>query len=300
MVRSLNRNNRRPGGLQSLGALLTAVHGAIIDDAKYTFGRAIGLLVHDLADQAIKVLDPVPVCATTEDFGAPDVPDGEVGPSSLAFILVLDATWKSRGGRKRRAFPTSCLNTRLFVSAKYKILRTQGLSLPNTLLEVEDRSRLFQKQWMARENPASITPRSNGVLAEPAPDGGSADLRYQPLSENFLPDVGNREAREGQTLAMRQLTSESFYLHDETRGKAGLTEALTIWRGVPSREAITSLERPLGDKQDDFGANDITIRLRILARDRLQVLTFVLRRDNAERAWSWHQRQPSSCQLYQI
>jgi hypothetical protein len=93
--------------------------------------------------------------------------------------------------------------------------------LPNSLVEIEDRSRLFQKQWIARENPASITPSSNGVLAEPAPDGGSADLRYQPLSENFLPDVGNREAREGQVLAMRQLTSESFYLHDETGGKSG-------------------------------------------------------------------------------
>ena len=125
-------------------------------------------------------------------------------------------------------FPTSCLNTRLFVSAKYKILRTQGLSLPNTLVEIEDRSRPFQKQWIAGENPASITPRSNGVLAEPAPDGGSADLRYQPLSENFLPDVGNREAREGQALAMRQLTSESFYLHDETGGKSGPDARLEV------------------------------------------------------------------------
>jgi len=216
MVRSVNRNN-----LQSLDALLAAVHRAIIDDPKHTFGRAIGLLVHDLTDQTIKVLDAVPGCATTEDFGAPDVPGGEVDPSSLALIFVLDASWKGRGGRKRSVFPTSRLNTRLFVSAKYKILRTQGLSLPNTLVEIEDRSRLFQKQWIARENPASITPRSNGVLAEPAPDGGSADLRYQPLSENFLPDVGNREAREGQALAMRQLTSESFYLHDETGGKSG-------------------------------------------------------------------------------
>jgi hypothetical protein len=55
-----------------LDALLAAVHGAIIDDPKHKFGRAIGLLVHDLADQTIKVLDPVLVCATTEDFGAPD------------------------------------------------------------------------------------------------------------------------------------------------------------------------------------------------------------------------------------
>ena len=52
MVRSVNRNNRRPAGLQSLDALLAAVHGAIIDDAKHTFGRALGLLVHDLTDMA--------------------------------------------------------------------------------------------------------------------------------------------------------------------------------------------------------------------------------------------------------
>ena len=72
------------------------------------------------------------------------------------------------------------------------------------------------------------------------------------------------EKRErGRPLRLRQLTSESFYLDDETRGKAGLTPAassssrpgkrarqkrlrhlLTIWRGVSSREAIPSLGRP--------------------------------------------------------
>ena len=121
--------------------------------------QSLDALLSAVPIQTIKVLDPIPVCATTEDFGAPDVPGGEADPSSLALILVLDASWKGRGGRKRSVFPTSCLNTRLFVSAKYKILRTQGLSLPNTLVEIEDRSRLFQKQWIARENPASITPR---------------------------------------------------------------------------------------------------------------------------------------------
>src|SRR5260370_21241916 len=137
MVRSVNRNNRRPAGLQSLDALRAAVHGAIIDDPKHTFGRAIGLLVHDLTDQTIKVLDPVPVCATTENFGAPDIPGGEVDPSSLALILVLDASWKGRGGRKRRVFPTSRLNTRLFVRPNDKILRRQGLSWPKHPVRME-------------------------------------------------------------------------------------------------------------------------------------------------------------------
>ena len=125
---------------------------AIIDDPKHTFGRAIGLLVHDLSDQTIKGWDPVPARAATEDFGASDVPGGEVNPSSLALVLVLDARWKGRGGRKRMVLATSRLNARLFVGGKYKILGAKRLSLPNTLVEIEDGSRLFQKQWIAWKN----------------------------------------------------------------------------------------------------------------------------------------------------
>src|SRR6516162_2639147 len=124
MVRSVNRNNRRPASLQSLNALLTAVHGAIIDDQKHAFGRGIGLLVHNLTDQAIKGLHPVSVCAATENFGASDIPGGKVDPGSLTLVLVLDASWSSRGRGKRRVLSTSCLNARLFIRRKYKILGT--------------------------------------------------------------------------------------------------------------------------------------------------------------------------------
>ena len=108
-----------------------------------------------------------------------------------------------------------------------------------------------------------MPPRTDGGSAEPAPKGGSADLGYQPLIENFPADVGDREASQRQAGAMRQFTSEGFYRDDETGGKAGFTPAagfalktgqtgqaeslahlLTIWRGVSSREAMTSLESP--------------------------------------------------------
>jgi hypothetical protein len=57
------------------------------------------------------------------------------------------------------------LNARLFVRGKYKILRTQGLSLPNTLVEIEDRSGLFQKQGIAlRRLLATIRPGSSEVV----------------------------------------------------------------------------------------------------------------------------------------
>jgi hypothetical protein len=86
-------------------------------------------LVHDLADQTIKVLDPIPVCATTEDFGAPDVPGGEVDPSSLALILVLDASRKGRGGRKRRVFPDVVLEYSAFRQRKVQNPEDPGVVL---------------------------------------------------------------------------------------------------------------------------------------------------------------------------
>jgi hypothetical protein len=113
------------------------------------------------------------------------------------------------------------LNPRLLVGREHKILGTKRLSLPETLVEIEERAGLFHKQGITRKDPASMPPRTDGVLAEPAPNGGSANLGHQPLVENFLADVGDREARQWQALAMRQFTSESFYLNDETGGKSG-------------------------------------------------------------------------------
>ena len=124
--------------------------------------------------------------------------------------------------------PTARLNARLFVRGKNIILGTQGLSLPQPLVEIEDRSRPFQKLWIARENPTSITPRSNGVLTEPAPDGGSADLGHQSLVENMVAEIGDGETRQWQTGAMGELTGESFYLHDETGGKSGPAARLEV------------------------------------------------------------------------
>ena len=125
-------------------------------------------------------------------------------------------------------FPTARLNARLFVRGKDAILGTQGLSLPQPLVEIEDGGRPFQELRIARENPASITPRSNGVLTEPAPDGGSADLGHPSLVENLLAEVGDGKTRQWQSGAMGQLTGESFYLHDETGGKSGLAARLEV------------------------------------------------------------------------
>ena len=113
------------------------------------------------------------------------------------------------------------LNAGFLVGGEHKILGAKKMSLPETLVEIEDGAGLFHKQGIPRKDPGSMPPRTNRVFAEPTPNGGATDLRHQPLIENFPAEVGDREARQGQALAVRQLTSESFYLNDETGGKSG-------------------------------------------------------------------------------
>jgi hypothetical protein len=99
------------------------------------------------------------------------------------------------------------------------------------------------------------------------------------LLEDFLADVGDREARKWQSLATRQLTSECLYLNDETGGKAGLAPAsgfVLEARQTGHGESLAPLTDDLagrvesrgdyivgktfGGEEDDLGANYIAIR----------------------------------------
>jgi hypothetical protein len=111
-------------------------------------------------------------------------------------------------------------------------LRAKSLPSPQALIEIEDRAGLLHEQGIAREDPASMPPRADGVFVEPAPKGGSASLGHQPLIENFLADLGDREARQGRAGAMGQLTGEE--LLPERRGWGG-KRAFRRPRGSPSR-----------------------------------------------------------------
>jgi hypothetical protein len=171
-------NDRRPTGLKTLDALLAAVNGAIIHDPKNACRRPIGFLAHHFADQAIKGFDAVLAYTATEEFGATDIPRREVDPGSLSLVLMLDESRSSWGGRKGRVLTVTRLNPSLLVGGEHKIFGTKRLSLPETLVEIEDGTGLFHKPGITRKDPAAMPPRMDSVLAEPAPNGGSADLGH--------------------------------------------------------------------------------------------------------------------------
>src|SRR5918993_5886800 len=78
-----------PLSLQTLHASLPTVAGAVVHYPEYPLGGGVRLPSHDLIDKAAEGLDAVLGLATTEELRPADVPGGQVGQSSLAFVLVL-------------------------------------------------------------------------------------------------------------------------------------------------------------------------------------------------------------------
>ena len=113
------------------------------------------------------------------------------------------------------------LNTAFFVCRDDKLARLEGASLPDAIIQVEDASGLGCEIGIAWEDPTAMSPRTESIGAEPAPQSRPADLRYQALGDHFTPNLGKRKSRQRQLQAMWKFTSESFNLDDDAGGKTG-------------------------------------------------------------------------------
>jgi hypothetical protein len=74
-------------------------------------------------------------------------------------------------------FAPSGLDAGLLVGAEHVVAWSQGFALPAPLVKIEDAASFASKVGIARENPTAMTPGPQRILAEPAPNGGAADLR---------------------------------------------------------------------------------------------------------------------------
>src|SRR5258708_37093787 len=71
------------------------------------------------------------------------------------------------------------------------------------------------------KDPTTGLPRTKGIGAQPTPESCPANLGDNTLGYHLLPDIRQRKPRERQPEAMRKLTGEGFYLHDDAGGKRG-------------------------------------------------------------------------------
>jgi hypothetical protein len=123
--------------------------------------------------------------ATTIDFGAPHIPGSQVSPGTEPLVFVLDAG-QSMGLRSLRSVTAmSGLNAGFLVSADDAVVRAQGLSFPETFVEVQNASCLQLKGWVTGKDPSSISPGLDGILGEPAPNRGVANGSDKSAAQNF-------------------------------------------------------------------------------------------------------------------
>ena len=70
MDRRVDEDDVGPLGLQALGGALAAMGGPIVDDPEDAAGRAVGLMAHDMGDEALEGSDAGRGLAASEQLGA--------------------------------------------------------------------------------------------------------------------------------------------------------------------------------------------------------------------------------------
>jgi hypothetical protein len=165
-----------PAG-QFLGhGLMAAMRGAIVHDPEDALSRAVGFLSHHLGDQPIKRSNAVFGFTTAEEFGVVDVPSSDIDQSAPALVLMLDIRRATGAGRQSGVLALTDLDAGLLVRADDEVPSRQWSAVPKALVKIENGAGLGQELRVAGKYPAPVAPRTNGVLAQPAPERDPADL----------------------------------------------------------------------------------------------------------------------------
>jgi len=88
-------------------------------------------------------------------------------------------------------FAPSCLDAGLLVNAEYVIARPQRCTFPPTLVEIDDAAGFAGKLRIAREYPAAMAPRTQCVLAKPAPERRATDFCNKSARHCLLSQFGD-------------------------------------------------------------------------------------------------------------
>jgi len=215
----MNDNQVGVPALEPGNTALTPMGGAVIEDPKDTLGAAIGCLGHHLFDESIKTGNAIAGLAAAEQFCTMHIDGRHVGPRPATGVLVLDFHHRIRLRRIAEVLAASRLNTGFFVGAQNKLLFPKRLSIPKAMIQIQDAASLGGKQRVSRENPAAVSPRTDSVLVQPAPDGALADGGYQAAPLGITAQVRYAPARQGLLMSAGQFTSQRFDLNDQFWGE---------------------------------------------------------------------------------
>ena len=209
---SVDGDDSRIFALKPADAAGSPVSRSIVQNPEDSSGFFIGSLGHDLIDQAAKRSNPIFSFTATEELGPMHIQCCQISPSAAARVFMFHLH-RDAGLRGEGSMPTAaCLDAGFFVGGEDEFTVFQGMPQPHSLIQVEDTPRFFGEMGVSRENPAAMLPRADGVLMEPAPDGGPADAGDQPGLAHLGGQIGAAPSRDGQSEGGGQLTGQGFNL----------------------------------------------------------------------------------------
>jgi hypothetical protein len=258
MNRSVNEPEIRIVVQESLGCLWTSMRRTVIDDPEDPSRLAIGATLHDLIHKAIKRRDAAVGFATTKDLSAVDIEGCQIGPGPKPFVFVFDSHGPVGLWGQGLMFSETRLDAGLFVRTENELIGLEFTALPEALVEIQNSAGFLFEVWVSRKNPATVLPRTDGVLVEPTPYGGIAEGCCQTSAPHIRSEFGYTPTRKGHASDGGKLTSDSLNADDQfwggkTRGRPGRWQSsrpakrlsknrfrhmLTISRRVLRRSAI--------------------------------------------------------------
>src|SRR5712691_1287614 len=135
MNRRMDQHDVGPSAAKASAGGFAAMRGAVVGNPEHPARGTVGLLAHDLRDEAFERSDPGLVLAASEQLGTMNIPGREVCPSALARILMLDVSGASWSRWQGRMLAASGLDAGLLVSAQHVVARPQNSAFPTTLIE---------------------------------------------------------------------------------------------------------------------------------------------------------------------
>lgn len=191
----------------------------VIHDPEDAPGFSVRGSRHDLVHQSIKRSNSVLKLTATEHPGVVDIKGSQVSPSSTALVLMLDPHRATGLTNPSRMLAAPGLDTGLLVRRDHEFIVLEGLTIPTTLIQIQNAARFRGKIGVSREDPGSMLPGTDGVFVQPTPNGAAANLSDQARPRDVLSQVGGAPPRQREIVSSGQFTGESFNLNDQFWGK---------------------------------------------------------------------------------
>jgi hypothetical protein len=114
----------------------------VVHDPENPSCPPIGVLFHDLIDEAVKGCNSGFGFAATEKFGLVDIQGGQIGPGSQTAVFVFDLHRLIRLWGQRFCFSAPRLHAGLLVGRQDELIWAEFTALPETLVQIQDASGL--------------------------------------------------------------------------------------------------------------------------------------------------------------